>query len=335
LAGFHVEQLPGGCGELSGPHPEEDPMSPDPLWPATEPLDAEVSEGNARLAVDLRGGGLRELVVGGWHVLDGYPSGTVPAGRRGGVLLPWPNRLRGGRWRWAGADLQLEVVSEASPNAVHGLLSAQPWSVLAERPAGVTVGTVLQPRSGYPFRLATAIDYDLEAGSGPGRLAVTVRVRNAGDADAPFGVGMHPYLHVGAADEGGLADAELTVPARTAMSVDAGLPTGEDRPFDGAIGRIGDRALDDPLTDLVRDEDGWARVQLRGSAGALELAVDRSWPWLQVYSGDTLPAGQRRRSLAVEPMSCPPNALADGTDLVVLAPGEDWSGTWLLQWTPA
>ncbi|WP_138735550.1 aldose epimerase [Modestobacter excelsi] len=306
-------------------------MPLDPLWPSTAPLDAEVSTDGARLAVDLRGGGLRELVVGEWQLLDGYATGTVPAGRRGGVLLPWPNRLRGGRWQWRGADLQLDVVSAASPNAVHGLLSAQPWAVLGERPAGVTVGTVLQPRGGYPFRLATAIDYDLT----PGRLAVTVRVQNAGDGDAPFGVGMHPYLHVGAPAEGGVADAELHVPARTAMVVEGGLPTGESRPFDGAVGRIGDRALDDPLTDLVRDDEGWARVELRGPAGSLELAVDRSWPWLQVYTGDTLPAGQRRRSVAVEPMTCPPNALADGTDLVVLAPEGTWSGTWTLGWTPA
>ena len=306
-------------------------MPLDPRWPSSTPLDAEVSADGARLAVDLRGGGLRELAVGEWQLLDGYPTGTVPAGRRGGVLLPWPNRLRDGRWRWRGADLQLDVVSAASPNAVHGLLSAQPWAVLGERPAGVTVGTVLQPRAGYPFRLAAAIDYDL----GPGRLTVTVRVRNDGGEDAPFGVGMHPYLHVGAPAEGGVADAELTVPARTAMVVDGGLPTGQSRPFDGAVGRIGDRALDDPVTDLVRDDEGWARVELRGPAGALELAVDRSWPWLQVYTGDTLPAGQRRRSVAVEPMTCPPNALADGTDLVVLAPEGTWSGTWTLGWTPA
>jgi aldose 1-epimerase len=300
-------------------------------WPPTTPRDAEVSAEGVRLVVDLRGGGLRELVAGDWQVLDGYAAGTVPAGRRGGVLLPWPNRLRGGRWSWRGTDLQLDVVSAGSPNAVHGLLSAQPWSVLAERAAGVTVGTVLEPRAGYPFRLAAAIDYDLT----PRQLTVRVRVRNAGEADAPFGVGMHPYLHVGATAEGGLADAELSVPARTAMDVDGGLPTGESRPFDGEVGRIGDRALDDPVTDLVRDDVGWARVGLRGPAGALELAVDRSWPWLQVYSGDTLPAGQRRRSLAVEPMTCPPNALADGADLVVLPPGADWSGTWTLGWTPA
>jgi aldose 1-epimerase len=308
-----------------------DPPHPDQSWPSTTPLDVEVAAGGARLAVDLRGGGLRELVVGDWHLLDGYPSGAVPAGRRGGVLLPWPNRLRDGRWHWRGRDLQLDVAGPGVSNAMHGLVSWQPWSVLDRRPAGVTVGTVVEPRSGYPFRLAAALDYDLA----PGQLTVTVRVRNAGEADAPFGVGMHPYLHVGADAEGGLADAELTVPARTAMVVDAGLPTGESRPFDGGIGRIGGRTLDDPLTDLVRGDDGWARVLLRGPAGSLELAVDGSWPWLQVYTGDTLPAGQRRRSLAVEPMTCPPNALADGADLVVLPPGEAWSGTWTLGWTPA
>jgi aldose 1-epimerase len=269
--------------------------------------------------------------VGDWDVLDGYAAGTVPAGRKGGVLLPWPNRLRDGRWRWKDADLQLDVSSPEKPNAMHGLVSFQPWAVLAADEEQVSVGTVVEPRSGYPFTLVAALDYALSAD----RLAVTFRVGNAGHEPAPFGAGMHPYLSVGAAADGDIGAAELTVPARTRMVVDGGLPTGASEPFDGAVGRIGDRELDDPVTDLVRDDDGWARVRLRGPAGALELAVDPAWSWLQVYSGDTLPDGQRRRSLAVEPMTCPPNALADGADLVVLEPGAAWSGTWTLAWTPA
>ncbi|SFU09444.1 aldose 1-epimerase [Geodermatophilus amargosae] len=297
-------------------------------WPSTEPAEVELVSGDARLAVDLRGGGLRALTVGGWEVLDGYPAGTVPAGRRGGVLLPWPNRLRDGQWAWEGRQLQLDVAGPGKP-AAHGLVTWQSWSVLARHADAVTVGTVVEARPGYPFRLAAAVDSVLS----PDRLTVTVRVRNAGDRPAPFGVGMHPYLSVGASQDGGIGDAELTVPARTALDLDGGLPTGTRRPFDGAVGRIGERALDDAVTDLERDDDGWARVRLRGAAGALELAVDGSWPWLQVYSGDTLPEGQRRRSLAVEPMTCPPNALADGVDLVVLDPGESWTGTWTLSWT--
>ncbi|SCX58708.1 Acetyl esterase/lipase [Klenkia marina] len=305
-------------------------ITPDPeAWPTTEPLGAWLERGAARVAVDLRGGGLRRLAVGDWDVLDGYRTGIVPKGRRGGLLLPWPNRLRDGRWSWGDSDLQLDTAAEGS--AMHGLLSWQPFTVLARTQDAVTVGTVLEPRSGYPFRLAVAVDYGLE----PDRLTVTVRVRNVGTHDAPFGVGMHPYLHVGSGQDGDVGAATLDVPARTGLDLDGGLPTGGRHPFDGAVGTIGDRALDDALTDLVRDDDGWARVRLAGSEGELELAVDAAWPWLQVYTGDTLPEGQRRRSVAVEPMTCPPNALADGTDLVVLAPDEAWSGSWTLSWRPA
>jgi aldose 1-epimerase len=300
-------------------------------WPDSEPAEVHLSSGSARLAVDLRGGGLRRLVVDEWDVLDGYPARTVPQGRRGGVLLPWPNRLREGRWTWAGRDLQLEVSSPDAPNAIHGLVSWQPWTVLAATGEGATVGTVVEARPGYPFRLAAAIDYELRLD----RLSVTLRVRNLGTEPAPFGAGMHPYLHVGASEDGGIGGAELTVGARTALEVDGGLPTGGRHRFHGDVGRIGHRALDDPLTDLVRDDDGWARVHLRGPAGELELAVDGAWPWLQIYTGDQLPEGQRRRSLAVEPMTCPPNALADGADLVVLEPGGEWSGSWTLAWTAA
>jgi aldose 1-epimerase len=253
----------------------------------------------------------------------------VPAGVRGAVLIPWPNRLRDGRWTWQGQDLQLDVRSGEQPHAMHGLLRSQPWEVLDATDDGATVGTVLEPHPGYPFRLAAAVDYAL----GNGRLTVTVRVRNAGAHDAPVGVGMHPYLHVGAAEDGGIGGADLTAGARTVLVTDDGLPTGERHRFHGDVGRIGHRALDAPLTDLERDADGWARARLRGPAGTIELAVDQAWPWLQLYTGDTLPEGQRRRSLAVEPMSCPPNALADGVDLVVLEPGGEWSGTWTLSWT--
>jgi aldose 1-epimerase len=300
-------------------------------WPSTEPTDVVVSAGEARLAVNLRGGGLRRLVVGDWDVIDGYPAGAVTAGWPGAVLVPWPNRVRNGRWTWRGRELQLDVHSSDEPNAIHGLVAWQPWTVLERTASAAGVGTVLEPHPGYPFRLAVAVDYDLS----PDRLAVTTRVRNLGAEVAPVGLGMHPYLHVGANEDGGIGGAELTVAARTALETDGGLPTGGSHRFHGDVGRIGHRVFDTPLTDLQRDDDGWARLLLRGPLGELELAVDASWPWLQIYTGDQMPAGQRRRSLAVEPMTCPPNALADGADLVVLAPGETWSGTWTLGWTPA
>ncbi len=307
---------------------------PSPLWPDPEPTEVELTAGAARLAVDLRGGGMRELRVGAWQLLDGYPAGTVIEGWPGAVLLPWPNRVRHGRWTWAGRELQLDVGSPEAPHAIHGLLSWQPWNVV-ETPStvdgsqhAVTVGTTVEPHPGYPFRLVAAVDYALA----PDRLTVTVRTRNTGTEPAPFGAGVHPYLSVGATADGGIDQAELRLPVRTTLGLDGGLPTGTRTPFDGDVGRLGARALDHAFTDLVRDDDGWARTRLRGPAGELELAVDENWRWLQAFTGDELPPGRRRRSLAVEPMTCPPNALADGVDLVVLEPGAEWAGTWTLSW---
>ena len=163
-----------------------------------------------------------------------------------------------------------------------------------------------------------------------------MRVRNVGDAAAPVGVGMHPYLHVGAHEDGGIGGAELTVPARTALETEGGAAhrrrsTGSTATSAGSVtGPSTPRSPTWSATTTAGPGCGCA-----GRSGELELAVDESWPWLQIYSGDTLPDGQRRRSLAVEPMTCPPNALADGVDLVVLEPGGDWSGTWTLGWTAA
>src|SRR5688572_5932141 len=204
------------------------------IWPPSEPREVELQAGNASLAVDLRGGALRRLTVGDWEVLDGYPAGGILPGRRGGVLLPWPNRLRDGRWTWEGEELQLDVASPAAPNAIHGLVGWQPWTELAAGGDTATVGTTVLPHPGYPFRLAAAVDLALTAD----RLTTTLRVRNDGDRRAPFGAGFHPYLSVGADTDGGIGDAELHVPARTELPVDAGLPGGGTRPFDGAVGRI-------------------------------------------------------------------------------------------------
>jgi aldose 1-epimerase len=62
--------------------------------------------------------------------------------------------------------------------------------------------------------------------------------------------------------------------------------------------------------------------------GSTEIWGDEAFGWFQVYTGETLKEEERRRSLAVEPMTCPPDALRSGTDLVVLEPGASWAGSW-------
>jgi aldose 1-epimerase len=66
-----------------------------------------------------------------------------------------------------------------------------------------------------------------------------------------------------------------------------------------------------------------------GGVGGAALWVDAGFPYLMVYTGDTLGEVQRRRrGVAVEPMTCPPNALRTGTDVIVLQPGNEWTARW-------
>src|SRR4051794_41971183 len=97
-------------------------------WPDTEPTEVRLVAGDARLTIDLRGGGMSNLTAGTWDVLDSYPAGTVVAGWPGSVLLPWPNRIRFGRWAWQGRDLQLDVGSPQAPPPPPRPVSWQPWT---------------------------------------------------------------------------------------------------------------------------------------------------------------------------------------------------------------
>ncbi len=51
-----------------------------------------------------------------------------------------------------------------------------------------------------------------------------------------------------------------------------------------------------------------------------------------VYTGDGVGQPERRRmAIAVEPMTCPPDAFRSGTDLIELEPGKYWRGIWGLR----
>jgi aldose 1-epimerase len=92
---------------------------------------------------------------------------------------------------------------------------------------------------------------------------------------------------------------------------------------------LGETILDNAFTDLDRGADGLARVELRDpeSGRALSLWLDESYPYLQLFTGDPVPSVSRR-SLAVEPMTCAPNAFRTGDGVVVLEPGESTAASW-------
>jgi aldose 1-epimerase len=235
-------------------------------------------------------------------------------------LLPWPNRIAGGRYTWEGVAQQLPLDDLGTHSAIHGLTQWLAWQPVAVGTASLTLAHDLVPRPGYPFRLRLEMHYTLTARG----IDVRVFARNEGDRPAPFGAGMHPYLTVGTP----VVDAaSLTVPATERLVLDGvGQPTGE-RASPPGTGLIGPAVWDDCLTGLVRGTDGRAVTRLAGPERSVELWVDECWPYLMVFTGDTLAGAARRRGVAVEPMTCPPGAFATGADLVILAPGQSFDAS--------
>jgi aldose 1-epimerase len=198
----------------------------------------------------------------------------------------------------------------------------------------IELACTLHPQPGYPWQLDLRVGYRLE-GTG---LTVSVFARNCSNVSAPFGIGFHPYLTVGKA----IDDAFLQIPAtRSLVADDRGLPVGGEAvagtDLDFTRPRcIGSQRLDTGYGDLVREADGMARAVLEGAAGRLVcLWVDPQFRYLMVYTGDKLEAVSRRRcAIAIEPMTCPPNALRSGTDLLTMMPGQVVRARWGLAPSP-
>ena len=291
----------------------------------------EIAAGDQRAVVVEVGGGLRSYSAGGREVLDGYGDDEMCTSGRGQVLAPWPNRLDDGSYEFAGTRHQLPLTEPEHGNAIHGLVRWAPWTAAEGEPHRVVMTHVLHPAPGYPYRLELRIVYELTEDG----LSVATSATNPGPRACPYGTGAHPYLTVGTETVDAVI---LRAPARTVLEADdRGIPVGrasvagteydfrEPRP-------IGATRLDHAFTDLDRDGDGLARVRLvdPGTDTELVLWVDESYRYLMLFTGDPL-ADVNRRSLAVEPMTCPPNAFRSGEEVVVLEPGETFTSTWGLR----
>ncbi|MHB8294022.1 MAG: aldose 1-epimerase family protein [Acidimicrobiales bacterium] len=295
----------------------------------------EISSGNQTAVAVEVGGGLRSYRVAGRDVLDGYGEAEMATGGRGQLLIPWPNRVARGRYCFGDRAHQLALTEPEQGNAIHGLVRWSSWRALERTASSVTLGLVLHPQPGWEYGGGFAVTYEL----GPEGLTVWLRATCLSDRPCPFGAGAHPYVLAG----GPVDDLVVRAPARTmAVTDDRHVPTGtapvEGTDFDfRSPARVGALALDTAYSDLDRDSEGNCTVavtrpgpgrdgELRAGQGALDETVSiwlgPGFDHLMLFTGDTLVPAERRRSLAVEPMTCAADAFNNKVGLRVIEPGE-------------
>jgi aldose 1-epimerase len=285
------------------------------------------ADGHEAVVVEV-GGGLREYRAGGVDYVDGYGPDEVCPGSAGQVLAPWPNRIRDGRYTFNGVAHQLPLTEPARHTAIHGLINWVRWDAVEVNPASVVLEHELVAQPGYPWPLYLRITWAVGADG----LRVTHEAVNIGKEPAPFGLSVHPYLRLAGVS---VDDLTLEVPGHSRVLVDGRLlPIGTARvagtDYDFTTGRrIGAAVLDSAFGDVTLDDTGRSTVRLRGPDGSgVACWGDEAFGWWQVYTGDTMPPPRFRRSVAVEPMTCPPDAFRSGRDVIVLEPGRAWRATW-------
>jgi len=285
----------------------------------------EINFQEQRAVITEVGATLRVYSVDDRDVVSGFAEDTVQDGR-GNQLLPWPNRIRDGKYNFDGVPQQLALTEADRRNAIHGLVRHVVWDLINLTADAVTQRVRLYPQPGWPGILEASITHSLSSDG----LEVEVSATNIGSTPIPFGYGAHPFFTVG---EETVDDIVLELPAASYLEVDDRLLPLRVSPVEGTEkdfrepSPLGKVSLDSAFTDLIRGADGRARVKLSRGDRYAELWVDETMGWLQVFSGNE----RRDIALAVEPMSCGPDAFnpgPTGADLIVLQPGESFLGRW-------
>ncbi|MGQ4549491.1 aldose 1-epimerase family protein [Dermabacteraceae bacterium P13077] len=263
------------------------------------------------------------------------PEGEPMWFYRGALVAPWPNRIADGRYTCDGETYQVALSEPERGNALHGLVSFQAYELLEQDEDRVVLATTLFPTTGYPFHLRLVVEYSLDAAAG---LHTRLTAENVGSRTAPYGCCPHPYLVAGPEP---LDTWTLAFDAHSQMQVDperllplgtGPVDPGSPQDFHGEGRVIGDTKLDTAFSDLLRDFDGNSFVTVTAPGGTgVEVSFGYDCSWVQIYTGDRPEPELNRLGLAVEPMTCPPDAFNSGMDLIRLAPGQAHSASWRIR----
>lgn len=284
--------------------------------------------GSDELTVVEVGGGLRSWSRDGVEILAGFDADAACTSGRGQQLIPWPNRIRDGRYTFDGVERQLPLSEVALGNASHGLVRWAPWRLVEQTDASITVGHRLFLQPGWDWHLESTTTYAVAQDG----LTVTVRVTNIGGTTAPFGYGAHPYVATGDAPVG---EVEVAVPGASYVEVDDRLLPVRTSPVAGSDAdfrerkALGTHRLDTAYTDLEVVDGRWTVTVATPGRQVVDVWAEASTlPWAQVFSGKAEADQSGEHGIAVEAMSCPADAFNSGDSLVRIAPGETWTGTW-------
>lgn len=175
-------------------------------------------------------------------------------------LVPYANRIRGGRFVCEGREIRLapNMVGDASPLHGQGWLASWDVAAAGERDAEL----VFRHEAGeWPWTYKARQHVELD----PGGLSLTLTCRNLSPEPMPCGLGFHPYYPC---DAGTLLDADVA----RAWTVDAQVLPVENVPAQGRYGLSQRRICGQGLDNGYDGWSGTATVSWPGQPVSLRLS---------------------------------------------------------------
>jgi aldose 1-epimerase len=278
----------------------------------------QISLNGVSAVISTEGAALIGLSVDSFNLIEPNTRDGLYAGK---ILAPWPNRIRDGKYSFNKKDYQLPINEVSKNNSLHGLVANSLWEITFQNQSKVILGYLLDQPAIYPGKLQLQVTYEIiESG-----IEITVLSKNVGEISAPYAVSIHTYL---VADES-VKNNELflQIPADQFLEVDAErlLPI-KLQPVTGTnFDFIDSKKISDLFIDhAFKYSSDYPRsiLLLNAEGQGAEVIFDDQSNWIQIHTADRDLQGDSRMAVAIEPMTCPPDAFNSGIDLIVLEPGK-------------
>lgn len=281
----------------------------------------QIGQGNLRAKISSLGSSLVTLAENNFNLIEpDTPTQLYP----GSVLAPWPNRIRDGRYQYHDLTYQLPLNEPQKGNSLHGLVAYEQWEVIYNSEIEVQLQYLLDKPDIYPGKLSLNSFFKIENN----QLQVKISAKNIGRKSAPYGISIHTYLVAGGIVKNN--ELNLKIPADKYLAVDEtrllpmGLRDVVNTRFDFQNGKaISDLFIDHAFKYSKNQPRQVELLNPQGDGAVIEF--DDQSNWIQVHTADRDGGEKSRVAVAVEPMSCPPDAFNSKVDLIELAPQAEHS----------
>ncbi len=233
---------------------------------------------------------------------------------KGMQLWPYPNRIENGRYTFGGKEYQLDLNFVYEDHSIHGFMGKLPMKSISHEITDAEAMITLQAEyhgdfNGYPFSAAISVSYSLSTAN---ELNIISKIENKGKLEMPFGHGWHFYFKAGLPVD----ELVLQMEGSQKLLLDAhNIPTGRLVHDDTFVNGSSLNELSLDTCYVLQKGD----TILSNPHSSLQIKLEQKvedYPYLQLFTPED------RKSIAIEPMSCEPNAFNSGRGLVILKPGE-------------